>query len=104
MEAVQVEVSMSTATEVREPEVRELVKAWRPPRAPQSPIQEPAKPLFSDVLLETSGLQRRRMTLATALSLVFQCSLVGTVLILPLMYTETLPRQQLLSFLLAAPP
>lgn len=104
MEAVQVEVSMSTATEVREPEVQEPVKVWRPPRVVPSPRQALAGPLFADVLLETGGLQRRRRTLATVLSLVLQCSLLGVLLLVPLMYTETLPRQQLLSFLVAPPP
>jgi periplasmic protein TonB len=103
MEAVQMEVSMSTATEVREPEVQEPVKVWRPPRVPPSPRQALPGPLFTDVLLETGGLQRRR-TLATVLSLVFQCSLLGFLLLVPLMSMETLPRQQLLSFLVAPPP
>ena len=94
---------MSTATEVREPEVQESVKVWRPPRVP-SPRQALPGPLFADVLLETGGLQRRHRALATVLSLVFQCSLLGVLLLVPLMYTETLPRQQLLSFLVAPPP
>ena len=95
---------MSTATEVREPEVREPVKVWRRPRVPPSPRQALPGPLFADVLLETGGLQRRRRTLATVLSLVLECSLLGVLLLVPLMYTETLPRQQLLSFLVAPPP
>ncbi len=95
---------MSTATEVREPEVQEPVKVWRPPQVPPSPRQALAGPLFADVLLETRGLQRRRRTLATVLSLVLQCSLLGVLLLVPLMYTETLPRQQFLSFLVAPPP
>ena len=103
MEAV-LEVSMSAATEVREPEVREPVKVWRPPQVPPSPRQAVAGPLFADVLLETGGLQRHRRILATVVSLVFQCSLLGVLLLVPLMYTETLPRQQLLSFLVAPPP
>ena len=95
---------MSTATEVRKPEVQEPVKVWRPTRVPPSPRQALSGPLFSDVLLETGGLPRRRRSLATVLSLVFQCSLVGVLLLVPLMYTETLPRQQFLSFLVAPPP
>jgi periplasmic protein TonB len=105
MEAVQMEVSMSTATEVREPEVQEPVRVWRRPRVvPSPPRQALAGPLFADVLLETGGLQRRRRTLATVLSLVLQCSMLGVLLLVPLMYTETLPRQQLLSFLVEPPP
>jgi len=97
-------VSMSTATEVREPEVQKPVKVRRPPLAQPRPIPAPEGPLFADVLLEVSSLQRRRRSLATVLSLVFQCALLVGALILPLMYTETLPRQQLLSFLVAPPP
>jgi len=95
---------MSTATEVREPDVREQVRVWRAPHVPPSSRQAPAEPLFADVCLETGGLQRRRRTLATVLSVALQCSLVGGLLIAPLVYTETLPRQQLLSFLMASPP
>ncbi|MFZ0759604.1 MAG: energy transducer TonB [Candidatus Sulfotelmatobacter sp.] len=95
---------MSTATEVREPEVQKPVEVRRAPQAPLSPIPARERPLFADVLLETSSLQRRRRSLAAILSLVFQCSLLGGVLILPLMFTENLPKQQLLSFLVAPPP
>jgi periplasmic protein TonB len=97
---------MSIATEVREPEVHEPLRVWHPPQAPPSPLQAPSRPMFVDILLESGGLQRHRRTLATVLSFVFQCSLLGIMLIVPLMYTETLPRQQLLSFLVApsAPP
>jgi protein TonB len=109
MEAVQMEVSMSTATEVREPEVQQRevqdpVKACRPRRVPPSPIRAPAGPLFADVLLETDGTQRRRHTWATVLSFVFQCLLLGGLLLVPLIFTEALPRQQLLSFLESPPP
>ncbi len=95
---------MSTATEVREPEVQKPVKVRRPPQAPPSSIPAPEGPLFADVLLEISSQQRRRRSLATVLSIAFQCSLLGCVLILPLMFTEALPRQQLLSFLAAPLP
>jgi protein TonB len=104
MEAARMEVSMSTATEVREPEVQQPVKVSRPPRVLPSPALAPEGPLFADVLLETSSQQRGRRTLATVLSVFFQSLLVGGLLLAPLMYTETLPRQQLLSFLIAPPP
>jgi len=95
---------MTTATEIREPEVQKPDKVRRPPRALPAPLPAPEGPLFADVLLETSGLQRRRRTLATVLSVFFQSLLVGGLLLVPLMYTETLPRQQLLSFLIEPPP
>jgi protein TonB len=61
-------------------------------------------PIFSEMLLETSSLQRRRRKLATLLSFTFQCLLLGTLLIVPLMMTEDLPKAQLLTFLVAPPP
>jgi protein TonB len=60
--------------------------------------------LFSSVLLEPTGTQRRRRTFSAMLSLVFQCLLLGVILIVPLLFTEALPRQQLLTFLVAPPP
>ncbi|MGA9979052.1 MAG: energy transducer TonB [Candidatus Sulfotelmatobacter sp.] len=100
---------MSTATEVREPEVEERevqapVKARRAFHVPSSPVLVLVGPLFTDVLLEVDGMQRRRHTLATVLSFVLQCLLLGGLLLVPLLFTEALPRQQLLSFLETPPP
>jgi len=65
-------------------------------------IQE--KELFADSLLETSGGQRARRASATVFSLLFQCCLVGVLLLIPLWFTDVLPRQQLMTFLAAPPP
>ena len=62
------------------------------------------KDLFADSLLETPGEQRTRRASATVFSLLFQCSLVGVLLLIPLLFTEVLPRQQLMTFLTAPPP
>ncbi len=95
---------MSTATEVRKPEVQKPVQVRDPrqvaPSAPEVQVEE----FFSDILLETSGLQRRRRTLSAVLSFVVQCLLLGVLLIVPLMFTDVLPQQQLLTFLMAPPP
>ncbi len=100
---------MSTATEIREPEVRksevtqsEVTKSRgaERPLAPQVQVER----LFSDVLLETSDLQRHGRTLSAALSFMVQCFLLGVLLIVPLMFTDVLPQQQLLTFLMAPPP
>ena len=73
------------------------------PRMSSAPaIQE--KELFADSLLETPGEQRARRASATVFSLLFQCSLVGVLLLIPLLFTEVLPRQQLMTFLAAPPP
>jgi hypothetical protein len=100
---------MGASTEVAEPEIQEQVQVWRP-RVKLLVVAlkivrlvRPAPP-FSNSLLESAGFEKRRRTLATAISFVFQCSLIGVLLILPLMFTEALPKQQLLTFLVAPPP
>jgi len=95
---------MSTATEARGPEVKKPGLAWDPGPAPLSAPQVEVERFFSDVLLETSGLQRRRRTLSAVLSFVVQCLMLGVLLIVPLMFTDALPQQQLLTFLMAPPP
>jgi len=99
---------MTTANETREPEVRSTVQVVDPRLEPRSvPLLRPPirmDRLFSDVLLESGGLERKRRTLSAVLSFVVQCLVVGILLIVPLMFTDVLPRQQLLTFLMAPPP
>ncbi|MGA8541674.1 MAG: energy transducer TonB [Terriglobales bacterium] len=95
---------MSTATETREPEAKRLARIERPPQVPSPVLQVGAERLFSDVLLETNDLQRRRRTMAGALSFIVQCVVLGILLAVPLMFTDALPQQQLLTFLMAPPP
>jgi len=94
---------MSTATEVREPDVKKPVEAGRRPQVPPS-SQIEARQLFSDCLLESHRGKDRRRTAATIISFVIQCGLLIIAVIIPLMFTEALPKQQLLSFLVAPPP
>ncbi len=94
---------MTTLTEIREPEVETLVKV-RPTASPVLSETQSGMPMFADVLLESSSFQRRRRGVAAVLSFVLQCLLLGVVLVLPLMFTEALPRQQLLAFLVAPTP
>ena len=60
--------------------------------------------LFEDSLLETGSRHRRRRTWPTILSFVLQCFLVSVLVLVPLWYTDVLPRQQLVTFLVAPPP
>jgi protein TonB len=60
--------------------------------------------LFEDILLDSSAAQRKRRTLPTLLSFVLQLSLIGLLLLLPLWFTDVLPKQELLVFLEAPPP
>src|SRR5882762_10264652 len=64
----------------------------------------PDKVLFEDSLLDSGVAQRKRRTWATLLSFVLQLFLIGLVLLLPLWFTDVLPKQQLLTFLEAPPP
>jgi len=101
---------MPTATEVSKPPVveeagaRSLAVVPQPASAPQRPLPLPERALFADSLLDASRGEKNRLRTATALSLTFQCMLIGVLLIVPLMFTQALPKQQLLTFLVAPPP
>ncbi len=107
---------MSTATEIKGPlaegprqEKESELRVTAPvlssgPRPIPGSAKSTEIELFHDVLLESSVFERRRSRLATTLSFVFQCLFVGVVLIVPLMFTDVLPREQLLTFLEAPPP
>ena len=60
--------------------------------------------MFEDSLLESSGRLRTKRKWTTVLSLLLQCLLIGVMILVPLIYTEALPRQQLMTFLVAPPP
>src|SRR5579863_570161 len=60
--------------------------------------------MFSDSLLESGSPEKKRRTWTTMLSFSFQCLLIGMMVVLPLMFTEALPKAQLLTFLVAPPP
>src|SRR5258708_13918779 len=64
----------------------------------------PDKVLFEVSLLDSSVAQRKRRTWSTLLSFVLQLFLIGLLLLLPLWFTDVLPKQQLLSLLEAPPP
>jgi periplasmic protein TonB len=64
----------------------------------------PNRPLFADSLIDSGKSEKNRRKFATVFSILFQCLLIGVLLIVPLMFTEALPRQQLLTFLVAPPP
>jgi protein TonB len=70
----------------------------------QVPVYRDYKPIFSDCLLGETGLERKRKTATTTFSFILQCVLLGIMALLPLMFTEALPKAQLLTFLVAPPP
>jgi len=60
--------------------------------------------MFEDSLLESAGKLKTRRSWTTVLSFLLQCALIGILVLVPLIYTEALPRQQLMTFLVAPPP
>jgi periplasmic protein TonB len=101
---------MPTATEFREPQVEDRVQVRGPARVlrmqpmPHLPRLLSQRPLFADSLLDSGDQERHGRRFATALSFTFQCILIGVLLIVPLMFTEALPKQQLLTFLVVPLP
>ena len=61
--------------------------------------------MFEDSLIESGGrLSGKRRNATTLLSFILQGLLLGVLILIPLIYTEALPRQQLMGFLVAPPP
>jgi len=95
--------------EIHEPEIQE-VKAVQRATAAVLPSTElilgpisPPRPMFADSLLEF-GPQRKRKFFATSTSVLVNVLAVCAMLLVPLMFTEELPKAQLLTFLIAPPP
>jgi periplasmic protein TonB len=59
--------------------------------------------MFEDSLIE-SGKRFKRKPGATILSFTLQALLLGVLILIPLIYTDALPKQQLMTFLVAPPP
>ena len=100
---------MPTTIEVHEPQpdrgrrVGELVRV--PAKSNLLAIPRlPERLLFSDSLLDLGKSERSRCKFATVFSFTFQCLLIGILLVMPLMFTEALPKRQLLTFLVVPPP
>jgi len=99
---------MGQTIEIHEPEVKEKRPDSRFTAAvlPRPEIVGSAfvpRPMFSDSVLEF-GVQRKRKALATVVSFTLNCLAIGVLLIVPLMFTEELPKAQLMTFLVAPPP
>ena len=93
--------------EIHEPEVKEVKAGSRAPAAvlPKSELvtKFTPKPMFADSVLDF-GQQNKRHAFATTTSFVLNCLAVGVMLIMPLVFTESLPKAQLLTCLVAPPP
>ncbi|MGB9103606.1 MAG: TonB family protein [Terriglobales bacterium] len=60
--------------------------------------------MFEDSLIESGGRRGGKRGATTLLSFVLQAILLGILILIPLIYTEALPKQQLMTFLVAPPP
>jgi len=60
--------------------------------------------MFEDSLIESGGRLRTKRGATTLVSFIFQVVLIGVLVIIPLVFTEALPKQQLMTFLVAPPP
>src|SRR5580692_10010986 len=60
--------------------------------------------MFEDSLIESGGKLKTKRGLTTTLSFAFQVVLVGVLVLIPLLFTEALPKTQLMTFLVAPPP
>jgi len=60
--------------------------------------------MFEDSLIESGGRLRTKRGMTTTVSFVFQMVLVGVLVLIPLLFTEALPKTQLMTFLVAPPP
>jgi|SRR5437016_4083384 len=60
--------------------------------------------MFEDSLMESGGKIRTNAKWTTALSTMVQLGIIGVLVLLPLIFTEALPKAQLSSFLMLQPP
>jgi protein TonB len=60
--------------------------------------------MFEDSLIESGGRLSSKRGATTLLSFFLQAILLGILILIPLIYTEALPKQQLMTFLVAPPP
>jgi len=60
--------------------------------------------MFEDSLLESGGRLKTKRGRTTTLAIILEIGLIGLMVLMPLIFTEALPKQQLMTFLVAPPP
>ncbi len=60
--------------------------------------------MFEDSLLESGGRLKTKRGMTTTISFIIQVGIVCVLVLIPLIFTEALPKQQLMTFLVAPPP
>jgi periplasmic protein TonB len=60
--------------------------------------------MFEDSLIESGNKLKTKRGVTTVFSFLIQVFLLGILVLIPLIYTDALPKQQLMTFLVAPPP
>ena len=60
--------------------------------------------MFEDSLIESGNRFKTKRLSTTIMSFVLQVGLIGVLILIPLIYTDALPKTQLMTFLVAPPP
>jgi len=60
--------------------------------------------MFEDSLIESGNKLKTKRLSTTILSFLLQVGLIGILILIPLIYTDALPKTQLMTFLVAPPP
>jgi len=60
--------------------------------------------MFEDSLIESSGQGKGRKPVTILISVVVHTVMIVVLVLIPLIYTDALPAQQLMTFLVAPPP
>ena len=60
--------------------------------------------MFEDSLLESGGRLKTKRGMTTTISFILQIGILIVMVLIPLIFTEALPRTQLMTFLVAPPP
>jgi periplasmic protein TonB len=60
--------------------------------------------MFEDSLLESGGRLKTKRGRTTTVAIILEIMAIGIMVLLPLIFTEALPKQQLMTFLVAPPP
>jgi protein TonB len=60
--------------------------------------------MFEDSLIESGGRLKTKRGMTSTIAFAFQVVLVGVLVLIPLLFTDALPKTQLMTFLVAPPP
>ena len=60
--------------------------------------------MFEDSLIESGGRLKTNRGLTSSIAFLLEAALVGFMVLLPLLFTDALPKAQLMTFLVTPPP